>query len=249
MLVPEISQNLLSVGQLLEKGYSVIFKNNMCFINDSCGAELFSVKMKDKSFCLDWDEAGFKAYPCVVSQAELWHKRLGHFHYSTLEYMQKKEIVRGMSFTGGVAAAFEICQLGKQTRLPFPVGKTWRATEKLQLIHTDVCGGRLKVCRDAKFDETARWNWDKNEPENIKEESGEFLDDERIDDIPVRGTRSLTEIYESTVQENVVYDAHERYTFITFAFSETFEEVGIEHKSSMAQPNIFPPMGFCYGDN
>nr|GMD28106.1 probable LRR receptor-like serine/threonine-protein kinase At3g47570 [Ipomoea batatas] len=88
---------------------------------------------------------------------------------------------------GGVAAACEICQLGKQTRLPFPVGKTWRATEKLQPIHTDVCGGRLKVCRDVKFDETARWYWDKNEPENIKEESGEFLDDERIDDIPVRG--------------------------------------------------------------
>nr|GMD23806.1 uncharacterized protein LOC107261010 [Ipomoea batatas] len=70
----QMSQNLLSVGQLLEKGYSVIFKNNMCFITDSCGAELFSVKMKDKSFCLDWDEAGFKAYPCVVSQVELWHK-------------------------------------------------------------------------------------------------------------------------------------------------------------------------------
>ncbi|XP_031127533.1 uncharacterized protein LOC116029625 [Ipomoea triloba] len=48
MLVPEISQNLLSVGQLLEKGYSVIFKNIMCFITDSCGAELFSVKMKDE---------------------------------------------------------------------------------------------------------------------------------------------------------------------------------------------------------
>nr|GMD97106.1 Retrovirus-related Pol polyprotein from transposon RE1 [Ipomoea batatas] len=74
MLVPEISQNLLSVRQLLEKGYSVIFKNNMCFITDSCGAELFYVKMKYKSFCLDWDEAEFKAYPCVVCQAELWHK-------------------------------------------------------------------------------------------------------------------------------------------------------------------------------
>nr|GMC80153.1 Retrovirus-related Pol polyprotein from transposon RE1 [Ipomoea batatas] len=45
-------------------------------------------------------------------------------------------IVRGMSFTGGVAAVCEICQLGKQTRLPFPVEKTWRATEKIQLIHT-----------------------------------------------------------------------------------------------------------------
>nr|GMC73952.1 uncharacterized protein LOC108344424 [Ipomoea batatas] len=28
-----------------------------------------------------------------------------------------------------------------------------------------------------------RWNWDKNEPENIKEESGELLEDKRIDDI------------------------------------------------------------------
>nr|GMD70722.1 Retrovirus-related Pol polyprotein from transposon TNT 1-94 [Ipomoea batatas]GMD72670.1 Retrovirus-related Pol polyprotein from transposon TNT 1-94 [Ipomoea batatas] len=63
MFVPKISQNLLSVGQLLEKGYSVIFKNNMCFITDSCGVELFFVKMKDKSFCLDYDEVEFKAYP------------------------------------------------------------------------------------------------------------------------------------------------------------------------------------------
>nr|GLL16848.1 Retrovirus-related Pol polyprotein from transposon TNT 1-94 [Ipomoea trifida] len=150
MLVPKISQNLLSVGQLLEKGYFVIFKNKMCFITDSFGAELFSVKMKDKSFCLDWDEAEFKAYPCVVSQAELWHKRLWHFHYSTLEYMQKKEIVRGMSFTGGVAAVCEICQLGKQTRLPFPVEKTWRATEKIKLIHT---GGGMKnvSINDSKY--------------------------------------------------------------------------------------------------
>ena len=31
LLVPKIDQNLLSVGQLLEKGYFVVFKNkNMC---------------------------------------------------------------------------------------------------------------------------------------------------------------------------------------------------------------------------
>ena len=33
-----------------------------------------------------------------------------------------------------------VCQLGKQARLSFPVNKAWRAVEKLQLIHTDVCG-------------------------------------------------------------------------------------------------------------
>ena len=34
----------------------------------------------------------------------------------------------------------EICQQGKQARLSFKNNQAWRATEKLQLIHTDVCG-------------------------------------------------------------------------------------------------------------
>ena len=34
----------------------------------------------------------------------------------------------------------EVCQMGKQARLPFPTNSAWRATEKLQLVHSDVCG-------------------------------------------------------------------------------------------------------------
>ena len=37
----------------------------------------------------------------------------------------------------GVCAS---CQMGKQHRLPFPHAATWRAKEKLELIHTDLCG-------------------------------------------------------------------------------------------------------------
>ena len=44
LLVPKIDQNLLRVGQLLEKGYSVVFKNKMCVIANSKGVVLFSVK-------------------------------------------------------------------------------------------------------------------------------------------------------------------------------------------------------------
>ncbi|XP_017647823.1 uncharacterized protein LOC108488014 [Gossypium arboreum] len=40
--VPDINQNLLSVGQLIMKGYSLIFKNNSCIIEDSLGQELVS---------------------------------------------------------------------------------------------------------------------------------------------------------------------------------------------------------------
>lgn len=34
----------------------------------------------------------------------------------------------------------DACQHGKQIQLPFPKGQAWRASQKLQLVHTDVCG-------------------------------------------------------------------------------------------------------------
>lgn len=53
LYVPEINQNLLSFGQLLEKGYKVLFEDKMCLIRDAKGRDLFKVKMKWKSFSLD----------------------------------------------------------------------------------------------------------------------------------------------------------------------------------------------------
>ncbi|KAH9704543.1 hypothetical protein KPL70_011512 [Citrus sinensis] len=340
LLVPKIDRNLLSVGQLLEKGYSVVFKNKICVITDPNGVVLFSVKMNSKSFSLSWNKDECSAYQCTLNQAELWHKRMGHFHYSALDYMQKNDLVQGMTFNGGGASVCGVCQLGKQARLSFPVNKAWRAVEKLQLIHTDVCGPmrtaslngnryfmvliddfsrmcwvyflkqksevasvfwkfktwienqsgcKIKVirsdngteyttdkfakfceaagiehqltatytpqqngvserknrtvmemarcllfekempkmfwaeavntvvflqnrlptkalngktpfeaCRDVKFDEAGGWNWETAEPKQAfaEEKAPELLDDDIIDDEPIRGTRPLTEIYQ-----------------------------------------------------
>ena len=71
LLVPKIDQNLLRVGQLLEKGYSVVFKNKMCVIANSKGVVLFSVKMNSKSFSLNWNKDESSAHSCTFDQAEL----------------------------------------------------------------------------------------------------------------------------------------------------------------------------------
>ena len=140
LYVPEINQNLLSVGQLLEKGFSVNFKEKACEIFDPKGGKLFSVKMKGKSFSLDWEQANSCAHPNLANQSQLWHKRLGHFHYSAISFMHKNELVQGLPMAEAGTEVCEVCQMGKQSRLPFPQNKAWRATEELQLIHTDVCG-------------------------------------------------------------------------------------------------------------
>ena len=53
LLVLDIDRNLLSVSQLLEKQYSILFRDKSCVIQDPSSNELFVVKMKDKCFTLD----------------------------------------------------------------------------------------------------------------------------------------------------------------------------------------------------
>ena len=53
LFVPNIDQNLLSVGQLLEKGFKVLFEDKFCMIKDANGKNVFKIKMRGKSFALN----------------------------------------------------------------------------------------------------------------------------------------------------------------------------------------------------
>ena len=50
LFVPEIDQNLLRLGQLLEKNNSLVFKDKTCIINDPTSHELFTILMRGKFF-------------------------------------------------------------------------------------------------------------------------------------------------------------------------------------------------------
>ncbi|KAJ6917850.1 Retrovirus-related Pol polyprotein from transposon RE1 [Populus alba x Populus x berolinensis] len=78
------------------------------------------------------------------SSTMLWYRRLGHFHHTALLFMKKNNLVKGLPDLEEDLPLRAACQYGKQTRLPFPHKKNWRATQKLQLVHTDV-GGPLKI--------------------------------------------------------------------------------------------------------
>ncbi|XP_016740232.1 uncharacterized protein [Gossypium hirsutum] len=73
LFVPEIDQNLLSVGKLLEKGYKVLFENKRCLIRDADGKDLFKVEMKGKSFALnpiEEEQKTFKSKFCEEARIE-----------------------------------------------------------------------------------------------------------------------------------------------------------------------------------
>jgi transposase InsO family protein len=140
LYVPKIDQNLISVGQLIEKGYTLTFKDNSCTILDQNNIELMTVEMKHRSFPLEWKNMSSNAYSCTEDESKLWHKRFGHANYTSLKNLNEFELVENMPKVNDDTCVCDICQMGKQTRLPFPKNQSRRALSKLQLVHSDVCG-------------------------------------------------------------------------------------------------------------
>ena len=73
------------------------------------------------------------------SGAELWHQRLAHISLNQLFQLEKN--AEGVSLPGEKKLGFcEACVQGKMHRTPHKPLKEVRSTEKLQLVHMDVCG-------------------------------------------------------------------------------------------------------------
>ena len=126
MFVSDIDQNLLSVGQHVEKGFKVCFKDRNCIIKDDEGRNVFNIKMKGKSFALNMSEEEQVDAAQHENNTMLWHKRLGHFHHNAVLYMKKNQIVEGLVGLEEELPICVACQYGKQTRLHFPKKTVWK---------------------------------------------------------------------------------------------------------------------------
>jgi len=71
LYIPKIHQNLLSVGQLIEKGFKVIFENKHSLIKDVNDKKIFNIKMRGKSFSFDPLEEEQATYPVIVNNIEV----------------------------------------------------------------------------------------------------------------------------------------------------------------------------------
>ena len=70
----------------------------------------------------------------------LWYLRNGHLNFGGLEFLSKKEMVKGVPHISHPDQLCESCLLGKQFRKSFPKEFNTRAWKLLELVHTNVCG-------------------------------------------------------------------------------------------------------------
>lgn len=140
--IPNLKNNLISLGQLQEKGLSVVLENNTCMVYHPVKGLIIQSNMSTNRM--------FMIKPIVMYQkclkvtetedAMLWHSRYGHLGFKGLKLLAQKGMVRGLPELNENTGVCENCQLGKQHRESFPKASTRKAKEKLQLVHADVCG-------------------------------------------------------------------------------------------------------------
>lgn len=86
---------------------------------------------------------GQQAEVAYMSEAspsqQLWHRRLGHLNKRSMDLL-RKGMANGINYTDSDYSPCVACIEGKQARLPFPKKSYSRASEKLGLIHSDLCG-------------------------------------------------------------------------------------------------------------
>ncbi|XP_047251356.1 uncharacterized protein LOC124886573 [Capsicum annuum] len=142
LYVPSLACNLLSVGQMMSKGYSLLFKGKHCLIFDIDDTLIDKVEMVDRIFLVDgkFDSANF----VKLDDSWLWHRRYRHFNYATLKSMYEKGMTKDLSEISLCKEVCGSCQMCKSGC-------------KLKALRSDNGGEYTsnefnKYCEDARID-------------------------------------------------------------------------------------------------
>ncbi|KAK1650752.1 hypothetical protein QYE76_068557, partial [Lolium multiflorum] len=124
-------------------GYSFKSENNGCsiFMNN-----IFYGRAPEKNglFLLDLDSSDTHIHNIDAKRIKLndnstymWHCRLGHIGVKRMKKLHTDGLLESLDFES--LDRCEACLMGKMTKTPFS-GMMERATDLLEIIHTDVCG-------------------------------------------------------------------------------------------------------------
>nr|GFB00744.1 integrase, catalytic region, zinc finger, CCHC-type, peptidase aspartic, catalytic [Tanacetum cinerariifolium] len=96
--VEGLNYNLFSVGQFCDANLEVAFRKSTCFIRDLKGNDLQSGSRGTDLYSITLQATDSPNPICLVakatsSQAWLWHRRLSHLNFDTINLLSKNDIV------------------------------------------------------------------------------------------------------------------------------------------------------------
>ena len=144
LYVPGLAYNLLSVPAAARRSKVTTFSGSSCKIKSSRGRLVACGHREGSLYYLDCDGIKEQVHSTHYSEkanGTIWHRRLGHLGFCSLQSLQKHCMVDGLDLDHLPEMEFcESCTEAKAHRLPFRQRTSMLAQEPLELIHSDVCG-------------------------------------------------------------------------------------------------------------
>ena len=142
--VEGLGHNLFSVGQFCDSDLKVAFRKHTCFVRELDGIDLLKGSRGNNLYTISIEDMMKSSPICLVSKASknkswLWHRRLNHLNFGTINELTRKDLVRGIP-----RLKYEkdhlcpACQLGKSKKYshkPKPVNTNM---EVLHTLHMDL---------------------------------------------------------------------------------------------------------------
>ena len=144
LLVDGLKHNILSISQLCDKGFKVIFEASHCIIKDIQNDKtIFMGHICDNVYAINISkyDGHDRCFSSMHDQSWLWHRRLGHANMDLISQLNKDKLVRGLlKINFQKDKVCEACQMGKQIKNSFKNKNFISTTRPLELLHMDLFG-------------------------------------------------------------------------------------------------------------
>nr|GFA33673.1 hypothetical protein [Tanacetum cinerariifolium] len=218
-------------GQFCDEGLEVAFRQRTCHIRNNDMVDLLQGLRTTNLYSILLNDMLASSLVCLLTKASsmkswLWHRRLNHLNFGTLNELARNDLVRGLpKLKYDKDHLCLSCQLGKSKKSSHPLKTVNINTEILNTLHMDLYGPmRIKSINKKKYilvivDDYTRFSWvrflrTKDEtPEVIKK----FI-------VMIQRTLNTTVRYVRT--DNGM-------EFVNKTLIEFFESVGITHNTSV----------------
>ncbi|KAL8102842.1 hypothetical protein AgCh_027386 [Apium graveolens] len=140
--IPNLCNNIISLGQLSESGSQIVIKVEYLWIHDENNMPILKIKISmNRLYKVILRD---KKNACLLAKTEeisrLWHSRQGHINFQSMLLMSRNGMARGLPDFTNPRNVCKGCLVSKQVRRPFPSQTDFTAKKYLELVHGDICG-------------------------------------------------------------------------------------------------------------
>ncbi|GJR77539.1 retrovirus-related pol polyprotein from transposon TNT 1-94 [Tanacetum coccineum] len=183
--VEGLGHNLFSIRQFCDSNLEVAFRKHSDYVRDTDGVELIKGSCGYNLYTISVEDMMKSSPIYLLSKASknklwLWHRRLNHLNFSTINDLEKKDLVRGLPrLKLEKDHLCSACQLGKSKKHSHTPKTENTNLEVLNTLHMDLYGPmRVQTINGKKYilviiDDYSRFTWVKFL--RLKDETPEFV--------------------------------------------------------------------------